>query len=359
MSFGGPQWPQEPQRQGQQGQQGYGEQGRGAYGQRPGGDGQQGQGQAYGQQDQGQGYGQQDQGQAYGQGAGGYGYPGPQGGTAPAPFPAPQGGGGPTPDWSALADASASRARRKRLLTVGGGVLAALVVGAVVATAVVVTGKKDDTAKNGGGTPTVSASPTEAPTPEPTFSSVAPPPPPNPKDYISDPKKDKAPLTAEGLFPGKKLTMSGRPYKKGATSATTNCAAVTQGGLGAVLKGNGCQKVLRATYVRDGVAVTVGVAVFPSEAAALKAKDRATGGIAPLVGAGVGDFCRATVCLRRSNAIGRYAYFTQAGFTNGKKVTKADQGVFRSSDDLATFAFNQIYARGKSQASAAAGAPGQ
>ncbi|MGW4722088.1 hypothetical protein [Streptomyces sp. NPDC004291] len=336
MSFGGPQWPQEPQRQGQQGQQGYGEQGRGAYG-------------------------QQGQGQGYGQGAGGYGYPGPQGGTAPAPgpFPAPQGGGGSTPDWSALADASASRARRKRLLTVGGGVLAALVVGAVVATAVVVTGKKDDTAKNGGGTPTVSASPTEAPTPEPTFSSVAPPPPPNPKDYISDPKKDKAPLTAEGLFPGKKLTMSGRPYKKGATSATTNCAAVTQGGLGAVLKGNGCQKVLRATYVRDGVAVTVGVAVFPSEAAALKAKDQATGGIAPLAGAGVGDFCRATVCLRRSNAIGRYAYFTQAGFTSGKKVTKADQGVFRSSDDLATFAFNQIYARGKSQASAAAGAPGQ
>ncbi|WP_432114083.1 hypothetical protein [Streptomyces sp. S1] len=352
MSFGGPQWPQDPRQQGQQGQQGYGEQGQGAYGQRPGGDGQQGQGQAYGQQGQGQGYGQ---------GADGYGYPGPQGGTAPTPgpFPAPQGGGGPTPDWSALADASASRARRKRLLAVGGGVLAALVVGAVVATAVVVTGKKDDTAKNGGGTPTVSASPTEAPTPEPTFSSVAPPPPPNPKDYISDPKKDKAPLTAEGLFPGKKLTMSGRPYKKGATSATTNCAAVTQGGLGAVLKGNGCQKVLRATYVRDGVAVTVGVAVFPSEAAALKAKDQATGGIAPLAGAGVGDFCRATVCLRRSNAIGRYAYFTQAGFTNGKKVTKADQGVFRSSDDLATFAFNQIYARGKSQASAAAGAPGQ
>ncbi|MGV9688578.1 hypothetical protein ACWDUX_05625 [Streptomyces sp. NPDC003444] len=352
MSFGGPQWPQDPR---QQGQQGYGEQGQGAYGQRPGGDGQQGQGQAYGQQGQGQG-----QGQGYGQGAGGYGYPGPQGGTAPAPgpFPTPQ-GGGPTPDWSALADASASRARRKRLLAVGGGVLAALVVGAVVATAVVVTGKKDDTAKNGGGTPTASASPTEAPTPEPTFSSVAPPPPPNPKDYISDPKKDKAPLTAEGLFPGKKLTMSGRPYKKGATSATTNCAAVTQGGLGAVLKGNGCQKVLRATYVRDGVAVTVGVAVFPSEAAALKAKDQATGGIAPLAGAGVGDFCRATVCLRRSNAIGRYAYFTQAGFTSGKKVTKADQGVFRSSDDLATFAFNQIYARGKSQASAAAGAPGQ
>ncbi|MFF5391738.1 hypothetical protein ACFY5H_25835 [Streptomyces sp. NPDC013012] len=358
MSFGGPQWPQEPQ---QQGQQGYGQ---------PGGRGEQG---------RGQGYGQQPGGQGYGQGAGGYGYPGPQGGApgpysgsdprggapapfpgapAPDPFPGAQ-GGGPTPDWGALADASASRNRRRRRLMAAGGVLATLLVGAIVATAVVATGKKDDTAKNGGGAPTGAVSPTEAPSPEPTFSSVAPPPPPNPKDYISDPKKDKAPLTAEGLFPGTKLTMSGRPYKKGATSATTNCAAVTQGGLGAVLKDNGCQKVLRATYVRDGVAVTVGVAVLPSEAAALRAKERATGGIAPLVGAGVGDFCRATVCLRRSNAIGRYAYFTQAGFANGKKVTTADKGVFVSSDDLGTFAFNQIYARGRSQASAAAGAPGQ
>ncbi|MFF1507730.1 hypothetical protein [Streptomyces sp. NPDC058326] len=322
MSFGGPQWPHEPQQQGQQG-----------YGQQP----QQG----YGQQPQGpQGYGQQP----------GYG-------GQPDPFPGAQ-DGGPTPDWGALAEASASRDRRRRWLMIGGGVVAALAVGAIVATAVVASGKKNDEAKNGG-VPTATASPTGSPTPEPTFSSVAPPPPPNPKDYISDPKKDKAPLSAEGLFPGKKLTMDKRPYRKGATSATTNCAAVTQGGLGAVLKKNGCQRVLRATYVKDGVAITVGVAVFPSEAAALKAKDQATGGIAPLAGAGVKEFCRATVCLRRSNAIGRYAYFTQAGFLDGKKVTTADKPVFRASDDLGTFAFNQIYARGKAQASAAANAPGE
>ncbi|MFE5733697.1 hypothetical protein ACFQ7A_22680 [Streptomyces sp. NPDC056528] len=323
MSFGGPRWPQEPQQQGQQG-----------YGGRPG-----------------HGHGQQEQGQ----GTGGYGYPGPHSG----PGPRGAGSAGPTPDWSALAEASASRDRRRRRLMIGGGVLATLVVGALVATAVVVTGKEDDTAKNGGGSPTAPVSSTEAPTPEPTFSSVAPPPPPNPKDYISDPGKDRAPLTAEGLFPGRRLSMDGRAYEKGATSATTNCAAVTQGGLGTVLKKNGCRKVLRATYVRAGVAITVGVAVFSSEAAALKAKDQATGGIAPLVGAGVGDFCHATVCLRRSNSIGRYAYFTQAGFANGRKVTTGDKGVFLTSDDLGTFAFNQIYGRGKAQASAAAGAPGQ
>ncbi|MER5711833.1 hypothetical protein [Streptomyces sp. NPDC002122] len=321
MSFGGPQWPQEPQQQGQgQGQQGYGQQ--------PG----------FGQQPQ-PGYGQQGQGQQ------------------PNPFPGAQ-GGGPTPDWGALADASASRSRRKRWLLIGGGALATLAVGAIVATAVVSTNKTNDESKNGG-IPTVSVSPTGSPTPDPTFSSVAPPPPPNPKDYISDPKKDKAPLTAEGLFPGKKMSMNGRPYKKGATSATTNCASVTQGGLGAVLKKNGCQKVLRATYVKDGVAITVGVAVFPSEAAALKAKAQASGGVAPLAGAGVREFCHGTVCLRRANSAGRYAYFTQAGFANGKKVTKADKPVFQASDDLGTFAFNQIYARGRAQASAAANAPGE
>ncbi|MFB7517888.1 hypothetical protein [Streptomyces sp. NPDC056144] len=338
MSFGGPQWPQEPQQQGQgqgQGQQpGYG-QGQPEYGQQPG----------YGQGYGAQGYGGQDYGRqpSYGQ-------------QPPTPAPSPG-----TPDWGAMADASASRGRRKRWLLVGTGVLATVAVGAIVATAVVATNKKnDESAKNGGGTvPTATATPSDSLTPAPTFSSVAPPPPPNPKDYISDPKKDKAPISAEGLFPGKKLTMNKRPYKKGATAATTNCATATQGALGTVLKKNGCQKVLRATYVKDGVAITVGVAVFPSEAAALKAKAQASGGIAPLAGAGVREFCHGTVCLRRANSVGRYAYFTQAGFADGKKVTKADKAVFQASDDLGRFAFNQIYARGRTQASAAADAPGE
>ncbi|MET9432909.1 hypothetical protein [Streptomyces sp. NPDC006551] len=299
MSFGGPQWPQEPQQHG---------------------------GQPYGQQQ-------------------------------PNPFPgahAPD-----TPDWSALAEASAARSRRKRRMIFGGGALAVLVVGAIVATAIVSGGRSDDTAKNGSVTPTDSAGPDDSLTPTPTFSSVAPPPPPDPKDFISNETKDKAPLSAEGLFPGKKLTMSGRAYKKGATSSTTDCASVTQAPLGSILRKNGCDRVLRATYVKDGVAITVGVAVFSTEAEALKAKQQADGGIAPLAGSGVADFCRATVCLRRSNSIGRYAYFTQAGFTDGTKVTTADKAVYQVSDDLGTFAFNQIYARGRTQASAAAGAPGE
>ena len=330
MSFGGPQAGGEQQ----QGQQGYG------YG--------------YPQQPPQPQHHQQQQQQPYG-----YGYPQPYGQQQP-PAGQPAAQAPDTPDWGALAEASEARSKRRRRLMIGGGAVAAIAIGAVVATAVVTTNKHNDQAKNGGPTPTGSATPTQSASPAPSFSSVAPPPPPNPKDYISDPKKDTAPLTAEGLFPGKKLTMGDRAYAKGATADTTNCAAATENGLGTILKGQGCGRLLRATYTKDGVAVTVGVAVFPSEQAALKAKNQARGNVAPLAGAGVKDFCHGkTVCLRSTNAIGRYVYVTYTGFTNGKKVTKADKPVFTASNDLSTFAFNQIYARGRSQASAAAGAPGE
>lgn len=323
MSFGGPQWPQDPQQQG------------------------------------GEGFGPPTYDGQYGQ---------PYGGRPAQPYgqqpPAQQPRTDPhTPDWSALADASATRQRRKRWLLAGGGILATGAIATVVAVAVISTNKNN---ANQAGTTTGSSAATDPaddglpadPTgPEPSFSSIAPPPPPNPMEFITTEEKDKAPLTPEDLYPGKKLTMGDRGYQKGALASTTNCAAVGKDGLGAVLQKHGCTRVIRATYTRDGVAVTVGVALFKDEAAAQKVKEEARGGILPLAGEGVNDFCRATVCLRRSNALGRYAYFTQAGFTNGQKVTKDDAKVFKTSDDLGTFTFNQIYARGRAQASAAATAP--
>ncbi|WP_149184908.1 hypothetical protein [Streptomyces sp. TRM49041] len=339
MSFGGPQWPQEPH-------QPNGSSGHDPYGQ----GGQQG-GQQYGQQPQGGPYGQ-EQGQP------------PYGRQSPSPFGAPADHGpGGTPDWSALAEASEARQRRKRWLLAGGGVLATAAIATVVAVAVVSTnsgGTGDKAGATTAGSATVPGGaelPTGATGAQPSFSSVAPPPPPNPMDFISTDRKDQAPLSADTLFPGKKLTVGDRVYQKGATGSTTDCASVGKDGLGAILRKHGCTRVIRATYERDGVAVTVGVALFADQSKALKAKDEARGGIAPLAGDGVGDFCRSTVCLRRSNALGRYAYFTQAGFANGKKVTKSDTAVFKTSDDVGSFTFNQIYARGRTQASAAATAP--
>ncbi|WP_031076697.1 hypothetical protein [Streptomyces sp. NRRL S-118] len=298
MSFGGPQWPQEPHQQPHQ---------------------------PYGQQPYQQSYGTD------------------------------------TPDWSALAEASAARARRRRWLLIGGGALATAAIGTVIAVAIVSANSGGGaTGDKAAGSTTAPELPSDTTQPQPSFSSVAPPPPPDPMDFISTAQKDKAPLTPESLFPGKKLTVGDREYRKGAVASTTDCSAAAQAGLGAVLRKHGCDRVIRATYERDGVAITVGVALFDTKGDALRAKEDVQGGVTPLAGSGVGGFCQAkTVCLRRANSLGRYAYFTQAGYTSGKKVTKSDEVVFKTSDDLGTFAFNQIYARGRIQASAAAAAPGQ
>ncbi|MEU9983975.1 hypothetical protein [Streptomyces sp. NPDC050856] len=270
----------------------------------------------------------------------------------------PYGAANQTPDWSALAEASAARARRRRWTLIGGGALATAAIASIIAVAIVTTSGGGDDPNTSGKNSTAPELPTDTSKPQPSFSSVAPPPPPDPMDFISTAQKDRAPLAAESLFPGRRLTVGDRVYRKGAVSSTTDCASATQGALGAVLREHGCDRLIRATYERDGVAVTVGVALFDTTAAAAGAKEEASGGVATLAGSGVGDFCRArTVCLRRANSLGRYAYFTQAGFTSGKKVTKADETVFRTSDDVGTFAFNQIYARGSAQASAAATAP--
>lgn len=265
-----------------------------------------------------------------------------------------------TPDWAALADESAARGRRRKWLLFGGGALATAAVAAIVATAVISTGNDHPSGdgKNASRLPAATDLPSGSAEPEPSFSSVAPPPPPDPKDYISDPKKDKAPITADAFFPGRKLTMGDRAYAKGATDRTTSCAAPTQGALGSVLTSTGCDQLIRATYRKDGIAVTVGLAVFPSEMQARKAAQQARGGLASLSGGGVPTFCRAgSVCRRTSNYYGRYAYFTVGGFTAGKNVTKADKDVFAVGDDLRSFTFRQIRHRGEVQASAAVTAP--
>ncbi|MFD7862745.1 hypothetical protein [Streptomyces sp. NPDC059783] len=270
-------------------------------------------------------------------------------------------GGNGTPDWAALADASAARARRKRWLMIGGGALATAAVAAIVATAVISTNKNGSggtSGKHASELPSATDLPSETAQPEPSFSSVAPPPPPDPKDYISDVKKDRAPVTVDAFFPGKKLTMGDRVYAKGATHHTPKCATATQGALGSILVNNGCDQVIRATYSRDGVAVTLGLAVFETEAQAKKAAQQASGSVASLSGSGVPVFCRGgAVCRRTANSYGRYAYFAISGFTNGKSVTKADKKVFAVGDDLTNFTFRQIRHRGEVQASAAATAP--
>ncbi|MGW5675247.1 hypothetical protein ACWEV4_09190 [Streptomyces sp. NPDC003860] len=288
---------------------------------------------------------------AYGPGQGGdpYGRPGE------TPF----GGSSDTPDWAALADASADRARKKRLLMIGGGGLATVAVAAVVATAIVLSNDSDDAAgSHAGASGSPSASAAQDTQPGPSFASVAPAPPPNPSDFISDEKKDKAPLNLDTFFPGTTMTMADRKYAKGATHSTGACASAAQGALAGALTANGCDQVFRATYSKDGVAVTVGVAVFGTQAEAQRAAGTKRN-IAPLAGAGVPSFCKGgPVCLFRSSYAGRYAFYTSTGFTNGTSVTEKDAKVYQAAKDITDLTFQQVRARGQAQASAAAATGG-
>ncbi|MGW7002787.1 hypothetical protein ACWGCW_08160 [Streptomyces sp. NPDC054933] len=284
----------------------------------------------------------------------GYGYPGPgsQQSFGPAYGYPPQEPQRPRePDWSALADRTQVGNRRRKLLFIGGGVLGAAALAGIVATAVIATGHHDQPQPG----PTGQATGSAQPTPTTSFPAVTPPPPPNPLAIISSAKKDTAPITPDSLFPGARVTIQGRTYDKATTDSTSTCSDVAAGGLGTVLANNGCRKMLRATYTRGGVAVTVGVAVFDTKAAADAANNQAHGYVQPLSGGGVAAFCHAVACRLSSNSVGRYAYFTTAGLAGGGALTSADTQALQAGNDVATFAFNEIVQRGRDQAATAGG----
>jgi hypothetical protein len=285
-----------------------------------------------------------------------FGQGGPQWGSGRSGSQTPP-WGSQTPDWAALAEASETRNRRRRWLLIGGGALATVAVGAAVAMAVVsADGNGQASNKPASDLPTSADIPSDTTGAGPSFEETSAPPPLDPKDFISSAKKDTAPLGPDTLFPGTRLTMGETVYKKGAMASTKDCASAAQGSLGTVLTKNDCTRLMRVTYSLDGVAVTVGVAVFDTEAKATKAKNDADNKsiVQSLSGDGVPDFCRSAICRSTTNSYGRYAYFTVTGFTDGKDVTPKDAKVFSTGDDLAEFTFRQIRRRGEAQASAEA-----
>ncbi|MFI9807668.1 hypothetical protein ACIHEJ_25450 [Streptomyces sp. NPDC052301] len=264
------------------------------------------------------------------------------------------GGDDGTPDWAALAEASESRNKRRKVLFIAGGALATVAVGTAVAMAVVSANGKDDT--HAGPSLSAGASLPASGTAAPSFAPTSAPPPLDPKDFISSAKKDTAPLSPETLFPGTQLTIGSTVYKKGATADTTNCASAADATLPKILTANGCTRLIRATYTENGIAVTTGVAVFATEDRAAKAKGQTDDHsiVRSLSGKGVKPFCDGAICFSTRNAVGRYAYFTITGFTNGKNVTTKDTKAFSAGKDLQDFTFRQIWRRGQAQASAAA-----
>jgi hypothetical protein len=264
------------------------------------------------------------------------------------------GAGSQTPDWASLAEASETRNKRRKLFFIGGGALATVAIGTAVAVAVV-SANGDSEASTTSSLPATADIPSQSAT-APSFAPTSAPPPLDPKDFVASKAKDTAPLGATILFPGTQLTMGETVYKKGATADTTKCDTAAKGTLPKVLKANDCTRLMRVSYIKDGVAVTVGVAVFDTEAQATRAKTQADNSsvVASLSGKGIKAFCDGAICRTTTNSYGRYAYFTTAGFTNGKDVTEKSTAVTSIGNDLAEFTFRQIRRRGEAQASAAA-----
>ncbi|MEU6505419.1 hypothetical protein [Streptomyces sp. NPDC046942] len=285
-----------------------------------------------------------------------YGQGGPQSQWDPwkpnSQQPWSSGGDDGTPDWAALAEASETRNKRRKLLFIGGGAIATIAVGTAVAMAVV----SANGSNNASGNPTnLPASASASNSATPSFAPTSAPPPLDPRDFISTAKKDKAPISADTLFPGTQLTVGTTVYKKGATADTTSCASAAGGKLPQILTANSCTRLIRATYTNGGIAATIGVALFDTQDQATKVKQQAAKNamVRSLSGKGVKDFCNAAVCLTTANSVGRYAYFTTVGFTDGKNVTNKDSKVFGTGNDLQQFTFDQIIRRGRAQASAA------
>lgn len=196
-------------------------------------------------------------------------------------------------------------------------------------------------------TPTDAPSATIAPTgaaPAPTIV--------DPVGLLSAAATDTAPLSAVTLFPGKSVTVNSHSYTQALTTASACVPAVTPN-LAAVLAKNGCLKLFRASYAAGTTAVSVGVGVFDSAAQAAAVKAQYTeGNLQPLSGGSLPAFCHAVTCRMTVNSYGRYAYFTVAGYTDGKPVPAADTSALAAGQDMSRMVYENLFARAKEEAAA-------
>ncbi|MFR9675264.1 hypothetical protein [Streptomyces sp. TR06-5] len=260
----------------------------------------------------------------------------------------PFGSGGSTPDWAALAEESERKgAARRRRLVIGGAAVATLLVGGIVAVAVT-TGS--------GGSP--SDGPSQAlpspetlpPEPEPSFEDKLPPAP--PQDYLKDPEKDTAPLSTDTLFPEAKALVNGRDYTRAAKDATTDCASVASDALGKLLEQHDCRKLFRATLHNGGLAVTVGIAVLPTEQDAAAVKSDYEPNVDALSGGAVPEYCTDVECRTTVNSLGRYAIMTLAGHVDGEPAGDDDEPAKQAAIDGSNYGYERLVDRGRRQAEA-------
>lgn len=236
--------------------------------------------------------------------------------------------GGPGTPHGADDGGTGGSSGARRALLVAGGLVAALVLGGGGALAV--------TSLSGGSndhkvaqTAPPAPPPTHAqPTPTPSKTRPKRKPKPVPVD-IRDEKKDPQPLTIGEVFPDSQVKLAGMTFNRVKTVINDHCSLTANGPFATELTGQYCRRVVRATFVSSDkkIAVTTGIAVMPTDAAAqaaLKTQDpahykwfrgmKAPG--APKIDQ-AGGFAAST--LR-----GRYIIYAYATYADGHKPAAKD-----------------------------------
>jgi hypothetical protein len=87
---------------------------------------------------------------------------------------------------------------------------------------------------------------------------------------IRDEKKDPKPLLITEVFPSSKLSLAGKTFNLAKTVINDHCDLTATGPFAAELTRQHCRRVVRATFLSDDkkLAVTTGIAVMPTDAAA-------------------------------------------------------------------------------------------
>ncbi|MEV7925647.1 hypothetical protein [Kitasatospora sp. NPDC088779] len=289
----------------------------------------------------------------------------------PQSYPQPQAPQRAEPNWEALADRNAADGKRRRRLRALGVAVAVVLVGGLIAGGAVLL------TKGGGDKPVAgpiasasnrpssaasgaarSAAPSAAATPGGNPSGTPGGAPDDPSKPIWEAATDPAPQDAGALFSALQVTVNGATWNRTFVSLDSPCwdGNSTTGGLGKVLGDQGCQKVLRATYVSGDSAVTVGVAVFDHKIQAETSMKSYTGHLKGAVAPGAPAFCATPGCTNTHNTLGRYAYFTVEGSAKGGDT--ADATATAAAVGFGEHVKGQLLQRAKAASAAAPGAPG-
>ncbi|MFB4305734.1 hypothetical protein [Actinomadura sp. GTD37] len=255
----------------------------------------------------------------------------PPPGQPPQPSRPPQGGG---------------RGNRRRTLLIGGG--AAVVLAAAIALFTIGGTKSGDDGgegdKRGAPEPSAAAPAPSAPATKPPAAAPV---------NIADEKTDTRDLTFRDVFPQPTLSLGGRTYTRDRWSLNRDVRYAARGSMLRTLEQQQCRKIIRATYIdrKSGLAVTSGIAVMPTKAAATtvsKAGDPAAyewfrgmaGKHSPDIDR-AGGYAAATVR-------GRYVAYAYVQWANGKKAKPGDQLIKQAAQRFIDYDLRPIMARARS-----------